>query len=982
MALVVVAQAEPPENDSFSNATDLESRVSGSLVVDFTEATMEEGEPPLEAFGGTVWHRWQAPEDGYLTLDHDVKWDSFLGEDLSTLEPVKKLAFQGMHSHREGLRVTANRVYWIRLGGVDILGGQVTNFRFWSLVQTGDVGTGPEIVIDEDMFVGTDMVEGGFVKWRAPTAGRLDAFFNDERIRGLAELYTGESEETLVLVPSELGWGEDGKSWIVEEDKEYRLSLGTRGQQLNEEYAGTLIRLQLRKETSNGTASHAVDLLNQAEAKLYYHYGYANDLGEQWWSWTAPGDGWVTLHQGELYNREFQDGPALHVYGGSDEEALDTIIETGFELRPVQFPVESGEVYRVVKTSFWPQRGAVELRWNAESDNDHFETPVDLGSSASASIKGTFERATVESGENYEAEGVLQAGTRWWRWTAPADGSVVLTNHQLNWSTLEVFVGNTLKELESLDSERTSGQSIVQVRSGEVLRIRVTQHKGHKVYLQVPLHFDLALLPKALNDNFAEARDLDHAVDYEQEIHFHNADSEPGEPEGGATLWWNWTPPENGLIRFSIDDNNIRVGLYTGSSVDALTAYPSDFPSDRAAYVKKGDSLRIQLRQPLGYSAAGALTFALGFVMAPANDSFANAITIPALDTPIASVMTAAGTESDEPPKHKSSSVWFQWQAEEDGKYLVETIDSTPAVEIYSGGDLANLTEEGFEDDDGNRLFLAKSGVRYWIAAHDTLGFSDYSFSIQISSLPLNDAFSEAIDLGGQPQVAQTYNLGKASVEPNEPWISEHGRSLWWKWTAPEGSIARISGHGQVVFTVFEGPQLDALTNVGRNLGSTEFNAVKDITYYLRASSVDWFEEDTFLLNGTSSTEGYEAWIESRFPDAPESRDETSDPDGDGFTNLAEYVLGGDPEHPDAALTNIQVDETGRVALSCRERVDTSTRVRILGSSDLKSWAYVAMDTLTEERTLEVGNKFESVIWSLTIKGNERDRFYRIAVDR
>lgn len=99
--------------------------------------------------------------------------------------------------------------------------------------------------------------------------------------------------------------------------------------------------------------------------------------------------------------------------------------------------------------------------------------------------------------------------------------------------------------------------------------------------------------PPPPNDDFANAADLTAAgkiYEFEpggERFYFArlegynwNASPETGEPEhegdpGGASVWYRWTAPETGLVHLSACCvAGPLVGLYTGSSVDALTPVP------------------------------------------------------------------------------------------------------------------------------------------------------------------------------------------------------------------------------------------------------------------------------------------------------------------------------------------------------------------------------------------------------------------------
>ncbi len=121
----------------------------------------------------------------------------------------------------------------------------------------------------------------------------------------------------------------------------------------------------------------------------------------------------------------------------------------------------------------------------------------------------------------------------------------------------------------------------------------------------------------------------------------------------------------------------------------------------------------------------------------PANDNFANAITITLGNSTMVTVNgfnTNATKEAGE-PNHAGNagghSVWWKWTAPSDGNVSVDTrgsyFDSTLAV--YTGSALASLSEVASNDDINPGIvqasfvsFTAKANTTYWIAVD---GFKD-----------------------------------------------------------------------------------------------------------------------------------------------------------------------------------------------------------------------------------------------------------------
>lgn len=116
--------------------------------------------------------------------------------------------------------------------------------------------------------------------------------------------------------------------------------------------------------------------------------------------------------------------------------------------------------------------------------------------------------------------------------------------------------------------------------------------------------------PPPLNDDFADAADLtatgkSYELESEEPFYFARLESynwaagkEIGEPDhqgdpGGASAWYEWTAPTTGTARMSMCCfGSPLLGIYTGTSVDALTPLPteSEFPPEVRAQVLAGQT--------------------------------------------------------------------------------------------------------------------------------------------------------------------------------------------------------------------------------------------------------------------------------------------------------------------------------------------------------------------------------------------------------
>jgi alpha-tubulin suppressor-like RCC1 family protein len=125
--------------------------------------------------------------------------------------------------------------------------------------------------------------------------------------------------------------------------------------------------------------------------------------------------------------------------------------------------------------------------------------------------------------------------------------------------------------------------------------------------------------------------------------------------------------------------------------------------------------------------------------------------------------------------------------------------------------------------------------------------------------LPPNDDFEDAVEISitqGGIVTLQGTNV-QASAQSDEPILDTEypgGRTVWWKWTAPEKSKVNVSTLGSqfdTVLGVFTGSELNGLVQVGINddidpgiirTSSVGFIAEAGATYYFLVDGWDGFE--------------------------------------------------------------------------------------------------------------------------------------------
>jgi hypothetical protein len=226
------------------------------------------------------------------------------------------------------------------------------------------------------------------------------------------------------------------------------------------------------------------------------------------------------------------------------------------------------------------------------------------------------------------------------------------------------------------------------------------------------------------NDNFVNSQQLSgrSTTVYGLTI---GATKEPGEPNhagnpGGSSVWYSWTAPSAGRVEITTAKSittagstlNTLLGVYTGSSVTALTTIASNDDSgitgdgtttSRVTFnAVPGTTYRVAVD---GYNGAQGL-IRLSINYAPKNDDLVSAEHLNGPQIAVQGTTLGAGKESGE-PNHAGNqggrSVWWSWVAPENGTVTLTTEGSTfdTLLAVYTGS-VYPLTAIASNDNDSS----------------------------------------------------------------------------------------------------------------------------------------------------------------------------------------------------------------------------------------------------------------------------------------
>ena len=179
---------------------------------------------------------------------------------------------------------------------------------------------------------------------------------------------------------------------------------------------------------------------------------HAGDPGGSsiWYRWTAPASGRVT------FSTEFSDfDTLLAAYTGSAVDALTGVASNddanGLPTSEITFDAVQGTTYSIAIDGAGGDSGSSWLFWDLQPPNDDFAA-AQLLSGDHGSVDGDSVGATKEPAEPDHA-GIEGGSSVWYRWTAPAAGTLRLDTCDSDFDTLlAVYTGADVGHLSVVAS--------------------------------------------------------------------------------------------------------------------------------------------------------------------------------------------------------------------------------------------------------------------------------------------------------------------------------------------------------------------------------------------------------------------------------------------------------------------------------------------------------------------------------------------------
>ncbi len=245
------------------------------------------------------------------------------------------------------------------------------------------------------------------------------------------------------------------------------------------------------------------------------------------------------------------------------------------------------------------------------------------------------------------------------------------------------------------------------------------------------------------------------------------ASAEFGEPDndgvlGGASVWFSWVAPSDGLYAFKTAGSSFdtTLGIYTGDDIGSLIPVGGnndvkpgiDTTSTAGFIATHGVTYHISVDGVSGVTGSIALAWLL---LTPANNNFANAITIQEFQATFSWTNVGATAQVGEPAfLTGGKTVWFKLTSTQDGYMTFDTEGSSidTLLGVYTGSAVNSLTSVTENDDvsvadhKSSVSFFTTAATVYYLAVDGKAGATgNIDLNWEFTNPPLTvDAFTPA----------------------------------------------------------------------------------------------------------------------------------------------------------------------------------------------------------------------------------------------
>ncbi len=457
----------------------------------------------------------------------------------------------------------------------------------------------------------------------------------------------------------------------------------------------------------------------------------------------------------------------LAVYTGTTLTGLTSVASTAGNDCLYRFTTAANTDYRIA-VDFWQSEGTFQfkLRELTPPINDDFADAQEVGQTGlPVIVPATTVDSTWEANEPALLGLPDQARSIWFSWTPSVSEQVRIHTCAFarvsgsNNKTIAVYTGSTLPGLTEIASATSNCTLTFNAVAGTAYRIAFSgQYMGEMV-----LTFRIDSTQPPSNDSFASAEEVGPGLPTSADGNNDFATTQSGEPGHSGlsppfrSVWFKWTPTQSGIVRINACSPSFeaRLGVYTGSSVNALTSVTEDPGYAPFCHINlnatAGTPYSIAVGGNSTDNGGGRFTLSLHTLNPPANDSFADALVLDsALPFALPATNRDAGKEPGESAHGESfnsaqASVWFRWLAPRSTPILIDVCDAefAPVLAAYTGSSILALTPVAGEHVEcagpgtqpSQFRFQAVAGQTYRIVVDSQDPGQEGSFTLRLTDL-------------------------------------------------------------------------------------------------------------------------------------------------------------------------------------------------------------------------------------------------------
>jgi hypothetical protein len=550
-----------------------------------------------------------------------------------------------------------------------------------------------------------------------------------------------------------------------------------------------------------------------------------------WWKLTATANGFVKINSADSdYDTVLsvwtgENHPLTEVACNDDASEVTT--------SAVGFSAEAGKTYYIQLSGYDAATGNIKLKaLMVEPARNKGIATATMVNSLPYEVETMNADGGLDAGEaapSCKPEDEKGEGNSiWWSYTPTQDGMVRIETKGSDIDTIiSVWTGasHPLNEVGcNDDGEGTTSKLNLEVKGGTKYLIRVSGYES--AVGNIALKIREIHPPK--NDHLANAIAIT-TVPYETVGSTEGATKE--ESEEGATcgsednnsIWWKYTATQDGVLTantFGTEyDTILSVSESTGFATTEVACNDDAGEGNAsrvAVMVQKGKTYYIRAS---GYSGAeGELKLAVNFGQPPANGILSKAIAVAVLPSRLTGNNRNAPSEKDETKASCGSdgmnAIWWKYTPAKDVVLLIDPSESSfsPIVTVSSGSEHP-LTELGCyvksEEEESKQpkelgIGLA-GGETYFIrVSGKNAEEGDVKLALRAGIPPKNGKVANSTPILTFPYQATSNNLG-AIAEKDLTALScgsDVKNSIWWKYTARENGLLKVTTEGTTFDTV------------------------------------------------------------------------------------------------------------------------------------------------------------------------------------